>query len=431
MHPDGQVLIGGSFSSVNGIPFHNLARLNNTIRVLHPADTTPPEWTLSINEVTAYGAAWRRGQTWSVPPNPIPIDYVTRAAMLWRRGECYQFDDLTNAPLCWVNCDGGAGLAPAPQAEGPPWPVAARQLPSGYAPGEPLRISLTVNPPPTATAYAVEEQPPTGWIVTNMSHGGEFDVRSGKVKFGPFFDPTPRVLTYVATAPAGDCGWRWFAGVASVDGSSVTIGGGSETMSVTSALTDTDQDGLPDFWEQAYGLNPNDPTDARQDSDGDGRNNLEEYQAGTNPTDAASVLRLQLSVSNQVLYLRFWASAGFTYQVQSATNLANPCWQPIRYIPNPATSQEITVPEPIAGAMRCYRVAAMPAMLPAVTSSGSGQVRFTALAGYAYVVEYAETVVGPWHPLEYVLKTTTQSVTVTDPVPRVMGFYRLRRIALP
>ncbi len=45
---------------------------------------------------------------------------------------------------------------------------------------------------------------------------------------------------------------------------------------------DADKDGLPDAWEQRYGLNPF-VADAQLDSDGDGRTNLEEYNAGTNP----------------------------------------------------------------------------------------------------------------------------------------------------
>jgi hypothetical protein len=40
---------------------------------------------------------------------------------------------------------------------------------------------------------------------------------------------------------------------------------------------DSDHDGIPDAWEKAHGLNPNDPSDANQDLNGDGYTNLEKY----------------------------------------------------------------------------------------------------------------------------------------------------------
>jgi len=46
---------------------------------------------------------------------------------------------------------------------------------------------------------------------------------------------------------------------------------------------DSDKDGMPDEWELANGLNPNDPGDRNSDADNDGLNNLGEYQKGTDP----------------------------------------------------------------------------------------------------------------------------------------------------
>ena len=40
---------------------------------------------------------------------------------------------------------------------------------------------------------------------------------------------------------------------------------------------DSDHDGIPDDWETAHGLNPNDPADANKDLNGDGYTNLEKY----------------------------------------------------------------------------------------------------------------------------------------------------------
>lgn len=46
---------------------------------------------------------------------------------------------------------------------------------------------------------------------------------------------------------------------------------------------DTDKDGMPDDWENKYGLNPKDPADAKGDLNKDGYSNIEDYINGLNP----------------------------------------------------------------------------------------------------------------------------------------------------
>lgn len=56
-----------------------------------------------------------------------------------------------------------------------------------------------------------------------------------------------------------------------------------QNMRDEAATEDADHDGMPDAWETANGLNPNDSADASADSDGDSRSNREEFISGTNP----------------------------------------------------------------------------------------------------------------------------------------------------
>jgi hypothetical protein len=50
------------------------------------------------------------------------------------------------------------------------------------------------------------------------------------------------------------------------------------------APEDRDGDGMPDWWEITYGLDPHDPSDANGDLNGSGYTNIEEYLNGTDPT---------------------------------------------------------------------------------------------------------------------------------------------------
>lgn len=63
------------------------------------------------------------------------------------------------------------------------------------------------------------------------------------------------------------------------------IGTDTMTVEVVHSMDDFDGDGIPNEWEEEYGLDPWDPSDADSDDDDDGLDNLEEYEKETDPNN--------------------------------------------------------------------------------------------------------------------------------------------------
>jgi hypothetical protein len=85
---------------------------------------------------------------------------------------------------------------------------------------------------------------------------------------------------------------------------------------------DTDEDGMPDNYEDEFGLNK-DVNDADEDFDGDGTTNFNEFAAGTAPNDANSVFKISISELGTVTATVEWTSiAGGIYIVESSTDLS-------------------------------------------------------------------------------------------------------------
>jgi Tol biopolymer transport system component len=98
--------------------------------------------------------------------------------------------------------------------------------------------------------------------------------------------------------------------------------------------TDSDGDGIPDWWMQQYFGHPTglagDQSRSNDDADGDGASNLQEYLAGTVPTAPTSVLQVTISPSaaaNGSALLTWPAVAGRGYRVQYKDNVSDPTWQ--------------------------------------------------------------------------------------------------------
>ncbi|MFO1500913.1 MAG: thrombospondin type 3 repeat-containing protein [Verrucomicrobiota bacterium] len=82
--------------------------------------------------------------------------------------------------------------------------------------------------------------------------------------------------------------------------------------------TDSDADGLPDWWETAHAaLNPSLGNDADVDTDADGYTNAEELAASTNPRLATSSLGIaEMNSSGDDLRISFSTIIGKRYEVQ-------------------------------------------------------------------------------------------------------------------
>jgi len=196
----------------------------------HPADRNPTDDFLTVGELTAYGAAWMRGQSWPVEPATIPLSYLTRAVELWTGGEFYLVSSqTTTAPQCWSNPDSlPAGVAPGSYSNsvtGDASGTAVAQMSSQYNPGVTKPVKIAVVPATNVAVYAIEEQPPADWAIANISHFGHINPLNGKVQWGPFFDNSPRTLTYEAAPPANATGHATFIGTASFDGINVPLTG--------------------------------------------------------------------------------------------------------------------------------------------------------------------------------------------------------------
>jgi len=197
----------------------------------HPADRSPSDNRISISELTAYAAAWREGARWPEGPDPIPLSYVTRAGFLWKRGEKYRLDSAGGQPpLSWVPVE-GAGVQTITKTGLGALSSAVSELPPRYAANIPFTVTIRVSPPSGVASYAVEDRPPTGWQVSQVSDGGVYDPANQIVRWGLFLDEASRTLTYQVSPPVDVQGQAAFDGTVSFEESEVPIDGQRQTLS--------------------------------------------------------------------------------------------------------------------------------------------------------------------------------------------------------
>ena len=135
------------------------------------------------------------------------------------------FPTTTTTYTLVVNSDGEQAAATAMVTVNAPSPRSAVSgfSTAAYTPDTGFQVQITVTPGSTTRCYAVEDTPPAGWSVTNISNNGAFDSVNRMVKWGLFYGATPLVLSYTAVPPSTAGGTAIFSGTASFDGTDVAI----------------------------------------------------------------------------------------------------------------------------------------------------------------------------------------------------------------
>lgn len=187
---------------------------------------------VTLCELIGYACAWMRGCN-------DDMAGMTRAAYIWRNGECYCWDDTTNNwfPVSCENLglgccagdnpmgDGVGSVAAETDAAGRATALVPPLHVSRYGKDKGFEVPITIEAPAGTTAVALECQLPKGWKVTRISDGGKWDAQHRKVKWGPFFDDLSRTFTFsvhrIRSAVRSDA--RRSAGRERFDGFSGTV----------------------------------------------------------------------------------------------------------------------------------------------------------------------------------------------------------------
>ncbi|MEX1116175.1 MAG: polysaccharide lyase family protein [Akkermansiaceae bacterium] len=212
-----------------------------------------------------------------------------------------------------------------------------------------LAIASLVLQPSSSTLLAVGPGSPTIGVAGNASLGGNLQVNlASGIVFGRF-----PLITHGGTR----------TGTVSLTGVPVGVPNhlSYQANQVVLFIDDSDEDGLPDTWEQTHfkGLSQT----SSGDFDGDGQSNGSEHLTGTLPSSGTSVFAATITAVGQSQLNLTWPSvSGKTYRVESQSGLFG-SWTSVATISaagDPAVTTSHTIDRASGELIRFYRVALDP-----------------------------------------------------------------------
>jgi hypothetical protein len=132
------------------------------------------------------------------------------------------------------------------------------------------------------------------------------------------------------------------------------VGINANAQITVTVVADSDNDGIPDAYETAFGVGGQ--LDPMEDIDDDTMTNLEEYIAGTDPTDPSSYLKVNSLTPDNGATLQFNAASNTTYTVQFTDALGSG-WQKLIDVAGQTNAHLEVIVDPNSPTNRFYRLA--------------------------------------------------------------------------
>jgi len=204
-------------------------------RSLHPADNAPADSVLSDMEWMVCAKYWRYGVPLPPQSNPVPVGQLSRAGFLWRSGGAYRYDaSVGSFPQGWVPLEGSPGNSsnggPLPTLPGLDGILGTNgtpdRSPNSYILGEwttdsadSFTLKIHLGPAANTRCQAVEIFVGRDAVVSAISDDGQFDPKTGILRWGPFLDDSLRGLK----ASVSKANPLEFSGLGSFDGADLKM----------------------------------------------------------------------------------------------------------------------------------------------------------------------------------------------------------------